>query len=804
MAHIIQLDPRMPIDFSFLPDLSGQVFGGTVVVASAGQLLKTYPAEANPAFGNPLHFPAAPGDLLYASPTLTPFTQLVGNFVYSAPGVVDFANSTITGIADGYAETEAFYNVSGVSVPGSVLLSFANANDGVGLVRTLLAGANTAVLTGTGDQLVGNHGTADTYDVSYGLAAASYRVAVSLNAHSSITVQANGFPIPDAVSDVVKLSFTDQVMTFGEGAIDITGTGAPVVTTGTVTFEAGTGTAKLDIPLAAGGTKPLLLTSYMIGPSYVFLPNGNGGTRIYQETQPNSGTAYTLTDTALAASSLTQIFPGDAAAVAAAQAVFDPINLAVASGKMIPYVAMADGNIPEVPQGKDGELVVSPFAGSNTFTMHKDYTTALVLSTGFQTVLGGSANGQLIVGAGGGLRFVAGAGAGTVTAFQGNNAVSAFTGAGNQRITLGAGDDTVIALAANNIIAAGAGSNMILLGDGANKVTSAGVDLIAGGTGSATITSGSNTPTVYLGTGTNLFQGGSGGATVVGASGADTMTSQGHAMLWLGSGTSKVTSGGVDTVVGNQGTAGAATISAASADLVFGGLGSLTFNGGSGVSTIIGYPGGTTTVTSGSGGAIVGSQGTLVQHGGAGIDTIIGLGGSMTVSGGSGGGIYLGGPAGANSITGGSGQVTIFGGGAGDVLTAGNGAANIILAGPGAETISGAGSTGSNAFYGGSGPNTFLGGPGSTSIQIGTGATTIVAGSGLSLFAFVQGHANNVTIQGVDANLDYLSLQNFGTGEAAAAVGGAQVSGGSSTLTLSDGTHITFSGFTDVASLHFL
>jgi|GEM_PF-3474416 len=804
MATILQLDQRMPIDFSSIPDLSGQVFGGTVVLATAGQLLKTYPAEANPAYGNPLHFPASPGDVLYNSATLTPFTQLIGSFAFSAPGVVDFANSTITGIADGYAETGAFYNISGLSLSGSVLLSYANANDGTDLLRTMLAGANSAALLGTGDQLVANHGTADTYTISYGLPSSNYRVAVSLAAHSTVTVQANGFPIPDSINDVVQLNFTDETFQFGDGAIDISGTGLPVAGTGTVTFEAGTGAARLDIPLAAGGTKPLYLTGYMIGSGYAFLPDGNGGTRVYQESQPDNGTAFTLTSAALAGSSLTPIFFGDPVALAAARTAFAPINAAVASGSLVPYVAMADGSIPAPPTGKAGELIVSQFAGSNSFVMHPGYTTALVLSTGYQTVLGGNADGQMVVGAGGGLRFVAGAGAGTVTAFAGSNAVSMFQGAGNQAVMLGAGDDTVIALGGNNTIAAGAGSNMILLGAGSNMVTSAGNDLIAGGTGSATITAGSNAPTVYLGSGANLFQGGSGGATVVGTAGADTLTSQGRGVLWLGSGTSRVSSDGADTIIGSQGTAGAATIAASAADLVFGGLGTLNFTGGLGVSTVIGNPGGTTTVTSGAGGVIVGSQGPLVETGGAGVDTVIGLGGSMTVNGGAGGGIYLGGPAGSNRITAGSGQVTIFGGGAGDVLTAGPAAGNIILAGPGAETISGAGSWGSDAFYGGSGPNTFLCGSGTTSIQIGSGNTTITAGSGLSLFAFVQGHANNVTLQGLNPALDYLSLQNFGTGEAATAIAGAQVSGGNSMLTLSDGTRITFSGFTDVGSLHFL
>ena len=74
----------------------------------------------------------------------------------------------------------------------------------------------------------------------------------------------------------------------------------------------------------------------------------------------------------------------------------------------------------------------------------------------------------------------------------------------------------------------------------------------------------------------------------------------------------------------------------------------------------------------------------------------------------------------------------------------------------------------------------------------------------MALFAFPMGNANAVEVQGFNPALDYISFPGFGPGEAAAALAGAVVGGGAEVLTLSDGTHITFQGFTALSASNFL
>ena len=76
--------------------------------------------------------------------------------------------------------------------------------------------------------------------------------------------------------------------------------------------------------------------------------------------------------------------------------------------------------------------------------------------------------------------------------------------------------------------------------------------------------------------------------------------------------------------------------------------------------------------------------------------------------------------------------------------------------------------------------------------------------SGLSLTALLQGNATDLVMQHFDPAWDYLALYGFPAGEVAAALAGATTVGGSERLTLSDGTHITFEGFTGLTVANFL
>ncbi|MBV9736308.1 MAG: hypothetical protein JO209_10410, partial [Acidisphaera sp.] len=261
---------------------------------------------------------------------------------------------------------------------------------------------------------------------------------------------------------------------------------------------------------------------------------------------------------------------------------------------------------------------------------------------------------------------------------------------------------------------------------------------------------------------------------------------------------------------------GADTISVATASVeVFRGTGPLTFINGGGSSTIIG------------------GAGDLPA-------TVFGGTGSLAVFAGAGGGFYYGGTAGNNVIVAGSAPTAIFGGGNGDFLFAGG--ASTIVAGAGNETLSGSGTTGANFFFGGSGAEEIVAGNGNDSVIAGSGAATIFsgtggsdaiyagsgtdmivgaganatvvagtgnaamyAGSGTDLFAFISGAAGGSdSISGFNTATDHITLQGYGSGAVAAALGSATVAGGSTTLMLSDNTHITLVGVTNLTSSSFV
>ena len=486
---------------------------------------------------------------------------------------------------------------------------------------------------------------------------------------------------------------------------------------------------------------------------------------------------------------------------AGAIAALTPVNSGILDGSVLPFTYTAGAIIPGIAPGKSGVLYNHVGA---ILVLPLGYRTFATDALDRVTLFGGGADGQVVLSGFGGLAFNASLGAGSVFAAGGNNLVSMYPGAGNQFVSLGDGDDVVVALSGDATVNAGAGNNQILTGTGHVVVNSTGTDLIAAGDiGSPTIIAGANNPTVFLGPGNSMFVGGTGNATVVGGFGDDTINTQGGTQIWLGTANSHVNTTGADTVIHRS---GAATVSATTGnDFVFSGTGTLLFVGGSGASTVLGNnAGGVALVLGGSGSLIDLSYGPTHFIGGTGVATVAGFGGSLTVQGGAGQGLYQGGPAGANSITGGAGQSIILGGGAGDVLQAGTGVGDVIQTFTGAATVSAAGTNGTHKLYGGSGPNLIMTGNFSSNVLVGTGATTIVSGVGVDLFAFANGSSNSVLIQDYVSGSDYLSFVGFPVGEIAAALAGATTSLGSQSLTLSDGTHITFQGFTGLTVANFL
>jgi Ca2+-binding RTX toxin-like protein len=457
---------------------------------------------------------------------------------------------------------------------------------------------------------------------------------------------------------------------------------------------------EISFALQNGGTATLNVdpTAQDNNASYFVTPDDNGNTFI-TGTAPSVPGAVTLRG----AGGVVQAIPFASAAVEQlAQSLVNPVNAGVKSGTVFSYLVPLGGGgaVPTVPAGKTGELYLQQ--GSFVY-FEPGYTTLYDTAPDAATVLGGSTSGQLVVAGYGGLLFNAGSGAGTVIAAGGNNLISMYPGAGSQQVYPGDGDDTVVMLAGDDFVGGGTGTNEYLSGTGDDTINSSGTDLIAaGGTGNVTINAGANDPTAFFGAGNTVFNAGSGNATVVSFNdpalpqfGFATINSHGGTQIWLGSNHDVVNSTGADTVIGGT---GSATVNATAGNMFVFQLGeTLTFNSGSGATTVLGNAGSSATLNGGSGSMIALSYGATDYVGGSGSDTIAAFSGSITVTGGSGNGLFQGGPAGHNSITGGSGQTIILGGGDGDVLQTAQGIGNVVIeGGSGAETISAAGSTGTD------------------------------------------------------------------------------------------------------------
>ena len=295
---------------------------------------------------------------------------------------------------------------------------------------------------------------------------------------------------------------------------------------------------------------------------------------------------------------------------------------------------------------------------------------------------------------------------------------------------------------------------------GSSVITGAGDDTISA-SGTTTIFGGAGSTTIFGGAGGGIYTGGAAGNNVLvsgGASGANsTLTgaltgdrifgsAAGDDLLIVGSGRESVLGGGGNTTVE-------------------GGMAASVIFTGSGPSSVLGGVGG--------GDTIVGGAGTLAvtaQYG----DAIFGNAGALDVTGSA---------SGADSIIGGSGALSVSGIG-GNMLVVAGGSTSQINVGTGASLI-----------FAGSGATSVTGGPGSLQVVVGSGQGTFAAGSGAASFDVVKGAAGGTEMLiGFKPGIDTIDL--FGYGGAIPAI---SISGGSSLVTLSDGTNLHVIGVTNIA-----
>ncbi len=540
---------------------------------------------------------------------------------------------------------------------------------------------------------------------------------------------------------------------------------------------------------------------------YTLTAGGRGGSVLTTDAVLPAGV---VTVTGAAGSMLGMVFD-DSQRAAQAQIYATQADTAVKGATAIPFV-LTGGSLPGVAAGQTLELIDH----TGHATQLPDTIPAVLFSDAAvaATVTGGATGGDAVIAGPGGVNFTSGAGINAVFAGGGNSTVNVAAGMGGGYFFLGNGDNTVNAIGGNNQIQTGTGHNAITLGIGTNYLTSNGADTITAGPGDANIYAyNALSDLIFLSSGTADVQLGT-TATVLGGSGTSYVRNSGSlssAVFAAGSGASYFTGNG--TVIGGS---GPLTVNngyyypyyygynPGSGVLVAGGTNTNTLNLGYGSNTVVGNAAGAMQISNSSpNGLLAFTRGTTLITGN-GVETVVGIGGVLTVTGGQ--GLFLGAPGGNNHITA-AGDATIFGVAAGDVLASSatyTSAQVAIVGGAGAETISGAGSASTNTFFAGSGPEFIQAGDWITSIVTGTGAATVAAGNGISLTAFVKGQHPDVVMQGFSPAKDYLTFINFGTGEAASALAGAQTVGGSEVLTLSDGTHITFQGLTGLTTGNIL
>jgi Ca2+-binding RTX toxin-like protein len=287
--------------------------------------------------------------------------------------------------------------------------------------------------------------------------------------------------------------------------------------------------------------------------------------------------------------------------------------------------------------------------------------------------------------------------------------------------------------------------------------------VVAGGGNDRILTAGNGSWSLNTADGNDVILATGSGNDTVGAGG-------GHNSILLGSGNDVIISTGDDTVIGGS---GAETIDAnrSHSILVEGENSDLFFVGGL------------------SGATIVGGQGSDTYFG-----SNAGSTGPQLIEGGSGGN---------NLLVAGDGAATLVGGGKGDLLMATGDADQLLIAGKGAETLSAAASFGNVTLIGGSGKDLMIGGLGNDTFVGGSGQSTVQASLGQNQFAFVnQGHhgAGEMLVTGIlDASSIKINLEGYGSQEVNYALTHQTVKNGSVTVSLTDGTKITFQ---DVTALH--
>ena len=447
--------------------------------------------------------------------------------------------------------------------------------------------------------------------------------------------------------------------------------------------------------------------------------------------------------------------------------------------------------------------------------------------TGFAAAAGGKTNEAVVIDPVEGASYTVPTGYQAL--FLGGTADATLSDAsvGNALLVANAGNDQLVAGAPNDVLVAGSGSDSLVGGDFDSTVI--------GGSGPATVFAGSGVMHVFEGSGPIVFGGnGNAGSTVLGGSGPDaspltaSLTGQNQTVSVGGSASTITAAGSGNSVVGGSstlnvtvsGTANTIQAGSGSSTVVSGGSGTM-INGGSGPLVVMEtgdnntISGGAspTTVTASTATFVVGGSGGLTFVGGLGTATVVGGSGANTVTAGAGGLIFNVGASDNATVNSGSGTVSIFGAPGTTVNLVGTlggsaGHPNYAVAGGGSETVNASGSAGSDWLSVNttvtSSAATLIAGSGNDTLIAGSapGSTTMTGGGGSDAFVFFKqavGGAHDV-INDFTAG-DSVFIEGYGAGSAATLQNASSVSANGLTLTLSDGTTVTFSNLTSQHAL---
>ncbi len=381
------------------------------------------------------------------------------------------------------------------------------------------------------------------------------------------------------------------------------------------------------------------------------------------------------------------------------------------------------------------------------------------------------------------------------------------------------GSETVTAGGASGTVNTGTGANLITLTGGSHLVNSTGNDTITSASNSAdTVSASGATALVTNQAGSLTFMGGSGSYTVNGGTGSVTVNGGGGGGYYAGgtAGGNMLTAGGANTTLVGGGAGDQLTGSATGANQLLGGSGPETLRGGgglsllasgtgdslittgAGISEVYGGSGGHDTIMAGAGQTFVISQDNESVVGGSGQSVVYGgANGGDTIHGGSAGDVMVAGGGGEQMLAGtgndtmyaGTGSSLMVGSATGATLMVGGQVAIDFQGGAGQTTVFG--SQGNDVMTAGSGSLLAIEGAGDNLFQFGSGTSSVFSGSGTNTFAFTDGSGGGTdVIVGFKAGQDKVALSGF----SGPAVAQQQVTGGSTVVTLTDGTNVVFSG----------